>query len=115
MAASEKKAKLRRETEARRSAISAEERRIRSERICRRAEERLRSLEVADRSVLFSYMPFGAEVELTPLLERCWREGVPVAAPLTLPKDRRMQLHLVTGSADLQAGPWGIREPLPSC
>ncbi|WJH35176.1 5-formyltetrahydrofolate cyclo-ligase [Paenibacillus sp. CC-CFT747] len=65
--------------------------------------------------VVFSYLSFGAEVDTYPLLEFCWRAGIPTAAPRTLSKTKEMKLHLISTREDVQQGIWGIPEPKPEC
>ncbi|WNQ10442.1 5-formyltetrahydrofolate cyclo-ligase [Paenibacillus aurantius] len=115
MQAPQSKKRLRREIEEKRSALPPEERSRISRIICERVAERLRESASSYPPVVFSYLSFGAEVDTFPLLEFCWRAGIPTAAPRTLSKTKEMKLHLLSSREDVQQGIWGIPEPKPEC
>lgn len=115
MAVNLHKSVMRKEIEALRSAVPQESSPSYSEEACNRAAELLRGLPDRESGVACVYFPFGNELDVMPLIEQCWREGVPVAAPRTIPSMRRLQLHLVSGPDDLEIGTWGIREPRADC
>lgn len=109
----------------RRSAMSPEERQDKSEKIVRTLIEHLETLWPVEsssgeglgegqRKGLFMFLPFGDEVDISPLAEWGWQSGIPIISPRTVPKTRRMDLRLITSWSDVQPGQWGIREPIPA-
>lgn len=65
---------------------------------------------------LFTYMPIRTEIDVTPVMRRCWERGVPVVLSRTDRERKTMSLHYVHTLDDLAAetGPWGISEPKAS-
>lgn len=63
---------------------------------------------------LMTYMPFRSEVDITPIMEWCWSQGIRVVAPRTIKQTKQMVLHEVKAYNDFSSGGWGIREPITS-
>lgn len=63
---------------------------------------------------LLGYVPFRAEVDVTPILEWCWSQGHRVVLPKVHAADKTMDLYVVEHWDQLETGAYGIREPLPS-
>jgi 5-formyltetrahydrofolate cyclo-ligase len=63
---------------------------------------------------LAAYMPHRSEADIAPLIERCWRTGMPVALPKAERRERWLRFYYARGAADLAVGAYGIREPLPT-
>ncbi|SDD90811.1 5-formyltetrahydrofolate cyclo-ligase [Paenibacillus sp. UNCCL117] len=113
----EKKIELRRQAEAVRSDIGEEERRRKSEEISRKLIARLEELMVPDPAVrrkptLFAYMPVKSEVDVTSVLEACWKRPWRVVVPKVIPAQKQLKLYEIKSYADLERGTWGIREPV---
>ncbi|MDQ1911615.1 5-formyltetrahydrofolate cyclo-ligase [Paenibacillus sp. GD4] len=114
----ERKIELRKEAEARRAALTAEEHRSKSALISRKVMERLGELlrpeaerELGHRPTLFTYMPVKTEVDVTPVMETCWKRGIRVVVPRVFPANKQMKLYEIRSYEDLEQGSWGIREP----
>lgn len=113
----EKKIELRRKAEEVRSSIPEEERKVKSAQICDKVMERLEVLMRLEPSVrrkptLFTYMPIKTEVDVTPVMEACWKRNWRVVLPKVVPAYKQMKLFEVRSYADLERGSWGIREPV---
>lgn len=114
----ERKIELRTQAEAVRSAITEEERerksRIISDKLIERLEQLLGpELSVRRRPTLFTYMPIKTEVDVTPVLEACWKRQWRVVVSKVVPAYKQLKLYEVRSYADLHQGMWGIREPVP--
>ncbi|MGG1596269.1 5-formyltetrahydrofolate cyclo-ligase [Paenibacillus naphthalenovorans] len=114
----ERKIELRHQAEAVRAAMAEEERQRKSRIICDKVIERLEQLlepgePVRWRPTLFTYMPIKTEVNVTPVLEACWKRQWRVVVPKVVPAYKQLKLYEVRSYADLQQGTWGIREPVP--
>jgi 5-formyltetrahydrofolate cyclo-ligase len=113
---SEHKTQLRKLISAERSSMPEEVRLQKSEIICQQAIDHLKSFYDFERQsdyVLFTYIPFQAELNIWPIIEWCWQSGIRIAAPRVLPLEKELQFHYITGHGDLQTQlPWGIKEPL---
>lgn len=108
----ERKKRLRKEILARRETLLPEEREEKSGRICRRLIKDLKHMkEELKQGVLFTFVPFGDEVGILPVLKWCWSNGISVAVPKSIPETRELHLYLVDAMEDLQPGIWGILEP----
>ncbi len=111
----EQKRRLRQLIEAKRNALSDEERRYKSGLISRRIIDHLDRLhDGGSPFTLFTYVPFRSEVDISPVLEWCWTQGITVVAPTVDKRKRRFTLHIIRSFGDLEAGTWGIPEPKPS-
>lgn len=115
---SEQKAQLRKRITAERSSLSEDLRNQKSAVICQRAIEHIKLLsngETQGNFLLYTYMPFRAELNVKPIVEWCWENGIRVAAPRVVPLMRELNFHYIKGYEDLQLQPpWGIYEPLAS-
>lgn len=114
----ERKIELRRQAEARRASLSAEERAGKSALICDRLLERLDAWpgmttggQARRRPTLFTYMPIKTEVDVTPVMEACWERRIRVVVPRTYPEQKHLKLFEVRSYDDLERRRWGIREP----
>jgi 5-formyltetrahydrofolate cyclo-ligase len=117
----EHKKLLRRQMETKRSALAAEERKMKSAAICQTAiqsflqpffvDQHPDRMHSANDPVLFTYIPTKAEVDVTPILEWCWLNQVAIAAPRVVPAGRQLTLHVIKSFDDLQEGAYGILEP----
>lgn len=117
MAVQPGKGELRKQAEAARASLTAAERAERSSRMCEAAVrllERRRSDAAGKTFVLFGYIPFRTEPEVTPVLQWCWERNGIVLAPKVSRERNQMSLHAIRGFHDLEPGKWGIREPAPS-
>jgi 5-formyltetrahydrofolate cyclo-ligase len=112
----EQKARLRKHISLERSALQEEIRKQKSDSICQRAIEHLRldlGLDLQRKYVLYTYIPFRTELNVMPIVEWCWQNGIPVAAPRVLPVLKELVFHYIKGYDDLHLQPpWGILEPL---
>ncbi|WP_372814333.1 5-formyltetrahydrofolate cyclo-ligase [Paenibacillus sp.] len=113
----ERKIKLRREAEAVRAVIGEDERQAKSEAISRKLMARLEELLQPDPSVrrkptLLTYMPVKTEVDVTPVLEACWKRPWRVVVPKIVTAHKQLKLYEIKSYADLERGTWGIREPV---
>lgn len=111
------KKQLRAEVSAKRSALTEESQIQKSEMICRKAIAELSVLfhEKSTDSVLFTYIPFGSEVNIMPIVEWCWKQGIRVVTSKIVKSSKLLQLHYITSLNDLYIPvnqSWGIREPL---
>ena len=117
------KEEMRRLVLGRRNALPAEEHAARSRIVCGRIlsflETRFGRPEHpaggpagAGRSApaLAAFMPGGSEIDIRPVIEWAWGQGVAVLLPKTGPRDS-LTLHRVTGYAQLEPGRFGLWEP----
>jgi 5-formyltetrahydrofolate cyclo-ligase len=113
---SELKSQLRKRITAERSSLPEDVRNQKSVFICKRAIEYIQLLfngELQKDSILYTYIPFRAELNVMPVVEWCWQNGIRVAAPRVVPLLRELNFHYIKGYEDLQSQPpWGIYEPL---
>lgn len=102
---------LRRRILEERKALAADERAIRSERVCRhlRACDRL----AAARTVM-AFHPFGEEVDILPFVDEARRRGQEIWLPLAIPSQRRLIPYRYSGPHMLKQGVYGIWEPDPA-
>ena len=101
------KAEERAQALAARRALTADERREKSQAICRRLLQ-LPALETAD--VILSYMADRDEVDLSPLHEALWTQGKTLAFPVSGPAGH-MEAWTPAGSGAMSKGRFGIWEP----
>ncbi|MGN7382112.1 5-formyltetrahydrofolate cyclo-ligase [Paenibacillus sp. SAFN-117] len=114
----DRKRRLRREAEARRSGLAESERRLKSERICQEAIRYLteESSLLSEGRALFTYLPFRTELDVTPIIEWAWSRQIPVTAPRSNPVSKEMEPVMISSMEEVEEnGPWGIREPKPDC
>jgi 5-formyltetrahydrofolate cyclo-ligase len=111
----EQKARLRKLVSIERSSLQEDARIQKAEIICQRAIKHLQlgtGLELQKDYVLYAYIPFRTELDVMPIVEWCWQNGIRVAAPRVLPLLRELEFHYIKGYEDLQPQPpWGIYEP----
>ncbi|MZQ83749.1 5-formyltetrahydrofolate cyclo-ligase [Paenibacillus sp. 5J-6] len=114
----ERKIELRKEMEELRSSITAEEREEKQQRIHERmtklCSDRLLGTEQQEASIpptIMTYMPFRSELDVAPLMEWCWQQGIRVLVPKVVADTKTMNLHIIHAYDDLESGAWGIREP----
>jgi 5-formyltetrahydrofolate cyclo-ligase len=112
---SELKNQLRTRIIAERSAIPEDVRLQMSELICQRAIEHIKEHFMRESNqdyVVYAYIPFRAEINVLPIVEWSWQNGIRVAAPRVLWTQKELQFHYISGYEDLQPQqPWGILEP----
>jgi 5-formyltetrahydrofolate cyclo-ligase len=111
------KAELRKQMEAARASLSAEERAEESARACAAAIRLLeeRGDDADGRTfTLFSYVPFRTELDVTPVMEWCWNRGGTIVVPKVIREHKLMSLHQIKSLDELESGRWGIREPAMS-
>lgn len=106
------KKQLRTDILARRSQMGEEERRSKSEAICSRIIGILqkRGLPSNDCS-LFSFVPFGHEADIGPVIDWGLEQGYSIVVPKTVRTPRMLRLHQIAGRDELVPGVWGILEP----
>lgn len=112
------KARLRAEMRSLRSEMSPAEREGASADVCDHAIrqwERLRTNSRRKRCALFTYLPFGSELDTTLLIEHCWARGDGVLAPKVNRTAGALELRVIEGSSELVSGSWGILEPGAAC
>ncbi|MEC0264299.1 5-formyltetrahydrofolate cyclo-ligase [Paenibacillus anseongense] len=114
----ERKIELRKDIEELRSSITAEEREEKQQRIHERmtklCSDRLLGAGQQEASVpptIMTYMPFRSELDVAPLMEWCWQQGIRVLVPKVVADTKTMNLHIIHAYDDLESGAWGIREP----
>ncbi|MBA2943171.1 5-formyltetrahydrofolate cyclo-ligase [Paenibacillus sp. CGMCC 1.16610] len=114
----ERKIELRKDMEELRSSITAEEREEKQQRIHERmtklCSDRLLGAQQQEASVpptIMTYMPFRSELDVAPLMEWCWQQGIRVLVPKVVADTKTMNLHIIHAYDDLESGAWGIREP----
>jgi len=110
------KAEWRRRMAAVRDELTAEDRAVRSAKICELLEagvfrEMRRNLARPLR--LCAYAPFRSEASPVPLMERCWSYGDLIYAPRIRTGGEGMELRRVKGMSDWVPGKWGVPEPDP--
>lgn len=77
----------------------------------------------SDSPAIFGYYPLGREADCLPLLEQALIDGKTVALPATErtggslhdTNDRRMDFYRITSLSQVQAGRFGVMEPLLEC
>lgn len=112
MTMKEAKTSLRRQVLEERGGLTEEERQRKSSLIVNRIIPILEELEsLRAGGSLFTYMPFGNEADISPVMDWCLNEGIPVVVPRTIKEPKRLQLHRIYGRDELVSGVWGIMEP----
>jgi 5-formyltetrahydrofolate cyclo-ligase len=100
---------LRAEVVARRAAMSAEARRIASERAC----DHLARLLLPSPGVVTAFMSLEGEIDIGPAIAAVHRAGVPLALPVVTGKGQKLTFRHFAPGDPLAAGTWNIPEPLP--
>ncbi|MDP5276644.1 5-formyltetrahydrofolate cyclo-ligase [Chengkuizengella axinellae] len=94
-----------------RAQITLEERTIKSEQICNHMIQFLKgTLNKKQPIKLLMYMPFKNEVDITPLMDWCWKSGGSVFLPKVV-HNYEMEIHHIHSLQDVEAGKFGILEP----
>lgn len=110
------KREWRRRMAALRESLSADERKRRSELLCRQVQDKIliplrarlnRPLN------LCVYAAFRSEADPAPLLEHCWEMGDAIYAPRILTGEEGIQLRKVEAFCNWIPGKWGVPEPDP--
>jgi 5-formyltetrahydrofolate cyclo-ligase len=110
-----RKIKMRELIEKKRSNLSSDERKVKEQLIANQLIALCTDLFAqSSNGYLMTYMPFRSEVDITPVMEWCWSQGIAVVAPRTIKQSKQMVLHEVTAYNDFSSGGWGIREPITS-
>jgi 5-formyltetrahydrofolate cyclo-ligase len=109
----EQNSQLRKRISAERSILPDAIRMEKSTIICQKVLEHIQLQFDGQRDyVLYTYIPFRAELNVMPIVEWCWQNGISVAAPRVLSLEKELQFHYIVGPEDLQPQqPWGIIEP----
>jgi len=105
------KKELRKQILAKRGQIPSEIRQVKSKLIV----ERLVQLPVYQQAqALFTFVPFGHEVDIRPLIDQAIMDGKVVAVPYTDTIRKEMTIYLFEGWEQLISGVYGILEPVPA-
>lgn len=109
----DKKRLLRAQFKQRRMAVTEEEYKASSVKACQYAVHYCSQLRNTLQRPLriFAYLPFGKELDITPLLMKCRRIGDEVYLPRTVFMNRTMTLHLWNEQTRFSVGCFGLREP----
>ena len=106
------KSDIRRAMRSRRREVGQSEREERSAEICRAIWARADvQVAVAAKRPFAVYLANADEIDLAPLIERLWEEGVTVAVPYMNAERRTYRLAIYTSATTLIEGAHGIREP----
>lgn len=116
----DRKKRLRNEILERRAQLTDTERQTYSEQICQQTigilEERtLLGGGGPDSGALLTYMPFGHEVDVAPVMEFYLLQGKQVALPKINKEHRTLDLYYLSSPDELVKGVWGIWEPSDQC
>jgi 5-formyltetrahydrofolate cyclo-ligase len=107
-----RKQEIRKEVLSRRKELPEEVRRAASHAI---VEKIIRSSRFISAQTVFSFVPFGDEVDISTLIEECWKKGKAVYVPKVNKPEKRMELYRIFRWEDLEIGHYGIREPREGC
>jgi len=109
----EEKYLLRKKMERLRGAMEEQESREKSEQACKHLLDHPLFANQKDYSklTLCTYMPFRSEIDITPVMEWCWVQGIKVLIPRANRLQRSLTLYWIESYADVETGAWGIREP----
>lgn len=105
------KKELRKQMLARRGQIPNEVRQNKSQTI---VEKLMELPPYQQASVLFTFIPFGHEVDIRPLIDQAVEDGKQIVIPYTDMKQKEMTIFLFEGWDRLVPGVYGILEPDPS-
>lgn len=109
----EEKYHLRKKMEKLRGEISAQESEEKSAQACRHAlNHPLFQQARQSPMTVCTYMPFRSELDITPVMEWCWQQGIRVLVPRANRMTQTLHLHRIESYDDLETGAWGIREPM---
>lgn len=113
MSYNEAKKKIRQKVGQQVAQLTPEEHQVKSSEISEKLITCCSELFTSQRNVLFTYLPFRTEVDIRPLIEWCWKQGIRVAVPKTA-SNRTMRLHIISDFTETEKGAMGIPEPLDS-
>lgn len=103
----ELKAAIRKEMQLRRDKMQSEEKAILDQKLC----DRILSTIVSRKAqVVHTYIPFGSEPDITPLLQHMLDAGYTVICPRSLPK-RTIQNLVLSSLTELEEGRFGTKHP----
>ena len=105
------KIEIRKQHMDRRSAIPAEIRKVKDERICRNI---ISSAAFRYADVILLYYPVKGEVDILPLMQAALNAGKKVGFPRCFAPERSMTFHYVSSEEDFEKGTYGLREPFAS-
>lgn len=110
------KAEIRKVMLERRRLVGPDERKAASAAVCAAimAREDVKSA-VSARYPFAVYVAMPDEIDLSPLVEAIWAEGVTLAVPCWLADEKRYGLAAYTSTTTLAAGRHGIPEPVEPC
>ncbi len=98
----------------RREALSTEDRKTKSEQICRNIIQSSLLTDVHARiacPTVLVYWPFRSEVDIRPFITWAWQQSWIVAAPRVDRKLATMSYSIIHSPGDLHSGTYGIMEP----
>lgn len=111
----QRKILLRKEIESKRAGLSLQARQekeqVINQRLIQLCEQSIGAANSRD-AALMTYMPFRSELNIAPVMEWCWRQGIRVIVPRSIHETKQMTLHEIANYDDVTTGSWGIREPL---
>ncbi|NDI34707.1 5-formyltetrahydrofolate cyclo-ligase [Chengkuizengella sediminis] len=94
-----------------RSQITLKERTTKSIQICSHITRYVeRVLNMQQPINIMMYMPFKNEVDITSLMDWCWKSGGTVFLPKVV-QNNEMEIHLIKKLNDVEVGKFGILEP----
>lgn len=103
----EKKSALRKDLLQRRDAMGEAEQQALDDHLC----EKIKAVILArNAKVIHSYLPFGSEPDINPLLQQLLDEGYTIVCPKSLAK-RTMQNLVLTSLQELEEGRFGTKHP----
>lgn len=106
----EEKKKLRESILAKRNELSPEYRQIASEKIIKKV---LELEDFRNARTVMSFVSFGTEVSTRKFIEKCWQLGKRVVVPLAIIKTKELIVYEISNWQQLEAGVYGILEPIP--
>lgn len=109
----ELKNQLRSQIRTKRSNLTPSERRELSEACCHESIAYFVSTEPLPQTIC-TYMPFGSEMDVTPVMQWCWEQGIRVVVPKVVQSTSQMKLYYINNYDDVELGAYGIREPKES-
>lgn len=105
----QEKKELRKHYRALRDNISCDEKDIMDEKVLRKITQ-LWSYREED--ILLTYVATGSEVDTRPLIEYALNDGKTVAVPRCVENTRNMEFYIIKSLEDLEAGSFGVMEPI---
>ncbi|ULL19053.1 5-formyltetrahydrofolate cyclo-ligase [Paenibacillus sp. H1-7] len=110
------KIELRRQAESERNALEPSVRSEKSKHISHALWERIREMMdscagAGHQPTLFTYVPVKSEVDVTPVMEACWKKNYRVLVPKVQHEPKQLKLFEIQSHDDLEKGAWNIPEP----